>query len=70
MLYNEMVYCISIRKSKGKNILQVSYKKLWKLLIDKEMKKKDLPAAAGIAGYPLQNSRKERLLVWKSNESM
>lgn len=27
----------------------VSYKKLWKLLIDRDMKKKDLCAAAGIS---------------------
>lgn len=27
----------------------VSYKKLWKLLIDKDMKKKDLQTAAGIS---------------------
>jgi putative transcriptional regulator len=29
--------------------LTVSYKKLWKLLIDLDMKKKDLQAAAGIS---------------------
>ena len=29
--------------------MKVSYKKLWKLLIDKDMKKKDLCAAAGIS---------------------
>lgn len=29
----------------------VSYKKLWKLLIDKNMKKKDLEAAANISNY-------------------
>lgn len=29
--------------------MAVSYKKLWKLLIDKDMKKKDLAAAAGIS---------------------
>ncbi len=29
--------------------MSVSYKKLWKLLIDKNMKKKDLCAAAGIS---------------------
>lgn len=29
--------------------MQVSYKKLWKLLIDKDMKKKDLQARAGIS---------------------
>ncbi len=29
--------------------MEVSYKKLWKLLIDKDMKKKDLQANAGIS---------------------
>ena len=29
--------------------MAVSYKKLWKLLIDKDMKKKDLQAMAGIS---------------------
>lgn len=29
----------------------VSYKRLWKLLIDKDMKKKDLAAAAKISTY-------------------
>ena len=29
--------------------MAVSYKKLWKLLIDREMKKKDLCAIAGIS---------------------
>ena len=29
--------------------MAVSYKKLWKLLIDRDMKKKDLQAAAGIS---------------------
>ena len=27
----------------------ICYKKLWKLLIDKDLKKKDLPAIAGIS---------------------
>ena len=27
----------------------ISYKKLWKLLIDKDLKRKDLPALAGIS---------------------
>ena len=30
-------------------LMAVSYKKLWKLLIDKDMKKKDLCAKAGIS---------------------
>lgn len=29
--------------------MAISYKKLWKLLIDKDMKKKDLQLAAGIS---------------------
>ena len=29
--------------------MQISYKKLWKMLIDKDMKKKDLQAKAGIS---------------------
>ena len=29
--------------------MDVSYKKLWKLLIDKDMKKKDLQAASGVS---------------------
>ena len=34
---------------KGDPFMAVSYKKLWKLLIDKDMKKKDLCAKAGIS---------------------
>ena len=30
-------------------MMRISYKRLWKLLIDKDMKKKDLSAAAGIS---------------------
>ena len=30
-------------------IVEVRYKKLWKILIDKDMKKKDLQASAGIS---------------------
>ena len=30
-------------------IMEVSYKKLWKLLIDKDLKKKDLLSKAGIS---------------------
>ena len=33
----------------GELIMAVSYKKLWKLLIDRDMKKKDLCAVAGIS---------------------
>ena len=33
--------------------MAISYKKLWKLLIDKDIKKKDLIQMAGISGYTL-----------------
>lgn len=33
--------------------MTVSYKKLWKLLIDHDMKKKDLAKAAGISNYTI-----------------
>jgi DNA-binding Xre family transcriptional regulator len=33
--------------------MSTSYKKLWKLLIDKDMKKKDLAEAAGISNYTI-----------------
>ena len=39
--------------------MAVSYKKLWKLLIDKNMKKKDLRAASGISTTPLAKLGKD-----------
>ena len=33
--------------------MAASYKKLWKLLIDKDMKKKDLGKIAGISNYTI-----------------
>ena len=38
--------------------MAVSYKKLWKLLIDKDMKKKDLEKAAGISNYVISKMNK------------
>lgn len=38
--------------------MTVSYKKLWKLLIDKDMKKKDLEKAAGISKYVISKMNK------------
>ena len=34
-------------------IMAISYKKLWKLLIDKDMKKKDLSEQANISNYTI-----------------
>lgn len=38
--------------------MATSYKKLWKLLIDKDMKKKDLAEAAGISNYTISKMGK------------
>ncbi|OTO05380.1 helix-turn-helix domain-containing protein [Enterococcus sp. 5B3_DIV0040] len=38
--------------------MTVSYKKLWKLLIDHDMKKKDLAKAAGISNYTITKMSK------------
>ena len=38
--------------------MATSYKRLWKLLIDKDMKKKDLAAAAGISTYTISKMGK------------
>lgn len=46
-----IIYCCIMKVLFGKKVIPVavSYKKLWKLLIDRDMKKKDLLAAAGIS---------------------
>ena len=38
--------------------MAISYKKLWKLLIDKDMKKKDLQKAAGISAASITKKKK------------
>ena len=38
--------------------MTVSYKKLWKLLIDHDMKKKDLAKAANISNYTITKMSK------------
>lgn len=38
--------------------MAVSYKKLWKLLIDKDLKKNDLEAKAGISHYTMNKLTK------------
>lgn len=52
-------------------IVEVSYKKLWKILIDKDMKKKDLQASAGIS-WPSDTklSKGERVSMEVTNENM
>lgn len=46
------VTLLLVIKQQG-DIMIVSYKRLWKLLIDKDMKKKDLVKAAHISTYTI-----------------
>jgi len=48
-VYNGIMVWIKYNQSKEVPSMDVSYKKLWKILIDKEMKKKDLQEAAGVS---------------------
>ena len=44
--------------------MDISYKKLWKLLIDRDMKKNDLEKAAGISNYVISKmTRNENITV-------
>ena len=43
---------------KGRFYMAVSYKKLWKLLIDRDMKKRDLAESANISSYTLSKLNK------------
>ena len=43
--------------------MTISYKKLWKLLIDKDMKKKDLQKAAGISATSITKLGKNENLT-------
>ena len=40
--------------------MNISYKKLWKLLIDRDMKKKDLEEAAGISNYVISKMTRNK----------
>lgn len=44
--------------SDGVNHMNISYKKLWKILIDKDMKKRDLQTAAGISSATITKMSK------------
>lgn len=49
VILNNINLQIDTFPEKGGSFMAISYKKLWKLLIDKDMKKKDLQQLAGIS---------------------
>ena len=55
MWYPAIVYVslqVPYNKDKG-TAMEVSYKKLWKILIDRDMKKKDLAEKANLSNYTI-----------------
>ena len=50
---------------KGGSFMAISYKKLWKLLIDKDMKKKDLQRLAGISAASVTNENVNTEIIEK-----
>ena len=43
--------------------MDISYKKLWKLLIDRDMKKKDLQAAANLTSYAMRKLSRDEAIT-------
>lgn len=48
---------------KGNEIMAVSYKKLWHLLIDKNMKKKDLQESAQLTSHVMRKLSKDEAIT-------
>ena len=51
---------------KGRFIIQANYKKLWHILLDRNMKKKELAELAGAVHAQSIRLIKMRMLLWKS----
>ena len=49
MIHYSLTAVVSVFENREVTTMEVSYKKLWKILIDKDMKKKDLQVAAGMS---------------------
>ena len=60
LLYKSIL--LTLRKRERIIHTTISYKKLWNILLDRDMKKKDLQEAAGLTGYGmLKLSRDENV---------
>ena len=62
MLYDIITYPYM----NGEVAMPVSYDKLWKILIDKKMKRSDLKDAAGISFNVLAKMGKMNLYQWRA----
>ena len=43
--------------------MAVSYKKLWHILLDRDMKKKDLQSAAGLTSYAMNKLSRDEVVT-------
>ena len=60
MMYNKTLYKYFCNQQKGRTEMAVTYKKLWHILLDRDMKKKDLQEAAHLTSYAMNKlSRNE-----------
>ncbi len=48
---------------KGRLLMAVTYKKLWHILLDKNMKKKDFQEAVGLTGYAMNKLSKDKAVT-------
>lgn len=58
-----MVNFIHAKSRKGKVNMAVSYKKLWHLLIDKDMKNKDLQEAANLTSHAMRKLSRDEAIT-------
>jgi len=54
--------------------MAVSYKKLWHILLDRNMKKRDLERLAGISEYVVKKMSRDELvtidIIWKISQAL
>ena len=58
-----MILCLYSLNKERDNIMAVSYKKLFKLLIDRDMKKKDLQQEANLSQHTMRKLSKNEAIT-------
>lgn len=55
----DIIKSLTLWQKKRCNKIAVSYKKLWHILVDRDMKKKDLEALAGLSHYTMSKMSRD-----------
>ena len=66
MIYRVIYGIINHQNMIGEITMPVSYDRLWKILIDKKMKRSDLKYVAGISFNVLAKMAKTNLYQWRA----